>query len=160
MIGNAHIDPVWLWRWDEGFQEVKATFRSALDRMNEISRISSSPPARRPSTNGSSRATRHVRRDPAARRRRPLADRRRLVDRAGLQYPERRVVRPPGSLRAALFPEPLRRTAKVGFNVDSFGHSAMLPQILKKSGLSAYVFMRPSPHEKGLPAQPVLVGIG
>ena len=36
MIGNAHIDPVWLWRWQEGFQEVKATFRSALDRMNEI----------------------------------------------------------------------------------------------------------------------------
>ena len=35
MIGNAHIDPVWLWRWQEGFQEVKATFRSALDRMKE-----------------------------------------------------------------------------------------------------------------------------
>ena len=35
MIGNAHIDPVWLWRWQEGFQEVKSTFRSALDRMEE-----------------------------------------------------------------------------------------------------------------------------
>ena len=35
MIGNAHIDPVWLWRWQEGFQEIKATFRSALDRMKE-----------------------------------------------------------------------------------------------------------------------------
>ena len=35
MIGNAHIDPVWLWRWQEGFQEIKATFRSALDRMEE-----------------------------------------------------------------------------------------------------------------------------
>ena len=35
MIGNAHLDPVWLWNWQEGFQEVKATFRSALDRMNE-----------------------------------------------------------------------------------------------------------------------------
>ena len=35
MIGNAHIDPVWLWQWQEGFQEIKATFRSALDRMNE-----------------------------------------------------------------------------------------------------------------------------
>ena len=35
MIGHAHIDPVWLWRWQEGFHEVKATFRSALDRMNE-----------------------------------------------------------------------------------------------------------------------------
>src|SRR5215216_1732502 len=35
MIGNAHIDPVWLWQWQEGFHEVKASFRSALDRMNE-----------------------------------------------------------------------------------------------------------------------------
>ena len=35
MIGNAHIDPVWLWQWQEGFHEVKATFRSALDRMQE-----------------------------------------------------------------------------------------------------------------------------
>lgn len=35
MIGNAHIDPVWLWQWPEGFHEVKATFRSALDRMEE-----------------------------------------------------------------------------------------------------------------------------
>ena len=35
MIGNAHIDPVWLWQWPEGYQEVRATFHSALDRMNE-----------------------------------------------------------------------------------------------------------------------------
>lgn len=35
MIGNVHIDPVWLWQWQEGFHEVKATFRSALDRMKE-----------------------------------------------------------------------------------------------------------------------------
>ena len=35
MIGNAHIDAVWLWQWQEGYQEVRATFRSALDRMEE-----------------------------------------------------------------------------------------------------------------------------
>ena len=35
MIGHGHIDPVWLWRWQEGYQEAKATFRSALDRMKE-----------------------------------------------------------------------------------------------------------------------------
>ena len=34
MIGNAHLDPVWLWQWQEGFQETKATFRSVLDRMS------------------------------------------------------------------------------------------------------------------------------
>ena len=35
LIGNAHLDPVWLWQWQEGFAEIKATFRSALDRMKE-----------------------------------------------------------------------------------------------------------------------------
>ena len=35
MIGHAHIDPVWLWTWQEGFHEVHATFRSALDRLHE-----------------------------------------------------------------------------------------------------------------------------
>src|SRR5690606_25661955 len=35
MIGNAHIDPVWLWGWSEGFHEVVASFRSALDRLDE-----------------------------------------------------------------------------------------------------------------------------
>ena len=35
MIGQAHIDPVWLWPWREGLAVVHSTFRSALDRMNE-----------------------------------------------------------------------------------------------------------------------------
>lgn len=35
MIGNAHLDPVWLWNWQEGSAEAKATIRSALDRMSE-----------------------------------------------------------------------------------------------------------------------------
>ena len=44
------------------------------------------------------------------------------------------------------------RMAKVGFNVDTFGHCATLPQILRKSGLNYYVFMRPDPREKTLPS--------
>jgi len=35
LIGNAHIDPVWLWRWQDGYSEVLASWRSALDRMKE-----------------------------------------------------------------------------------------------------------------------------
>ena len=36
LIGNAHLDPVWLWRGREGFSEILATFHSALDRMREF----------------------------------------------------------------------------------------------------------------------------
>ena len=35
LIGSAHLDPIWLWRWQEGCGEVLQTFRSALDRLNE-----------------------------------------------------------------------------------------------------------------------------
>ena len=35
MVGNTHFDPVWLWTWDEGMTSIRATFRSALDRMKE-----------------------------------------------------------------------------------------------------------------------------
>src|SRR5512137_1293099 len=35
LIGQAHIDPVWLWPWSEGIAVVHSTFKAALDRMNE-----------------------------------------------------------------------------------------------------------------------------
>jgi alpha-mannosidase len=31
MIGNAHLDPVWLWPWQRGADEALATCRSACD---------------------------------------------------------------------------------------------------------------------------------
>lgn len=36
MIGNTHIDAVWLWNRAEGMQEVKSSFTSALQRMEEF----------------------------------------------------------------------------------------------------------------------------
>jgi len=41
-IGYSHIDPVWLWLRQEGLPEVKATFRPALDRMDEYPEFESS----------------------------------------------------------------------------------------------------------------------
>src|SRR5579875_1379571 len=35
MIGNSHIDAVWLWPWQEAFSVTNSTFRSALEQMNE-----------------------------------------------------------------------------------------------------------------------------
>ena len=35
MIGQAHLDPVWLWRWTEGRAEALATSQSAADRLAE-----------------------------------------------------------------------------------------------------------------------------
>src|ERR671915_66028 len=35
MIGNAHIDPVWLWPWQAGADEAIATMSFAADRCDE-----------------------------------------------------------------------------------------------------------------------------
>ena len=32
LVGNSHIDPVWLWNYREGIDEVLSTFKSACDR--------------------------------------------------------------------------------------------------------------------------------
>jgi alpha-mannosidase len=151
MIGNSHIDPVWLWQWPEGFQEIRATFRSALDRMNEYPEFIF--------TSDSAAYYAWVEEiDPGM-----FAEIRRRVDEGRWEIVGGWWVEPdcniPGGesfVRQALysqryFEEKFGRIATVGYNVDPFGHNAMLPQLLAKSGMDAYVFMRPGPHEMALP---------
>lgn len=151
MIGNAHIDPVWLWQWPEGFHEVRATFRSALDRMKEYHDF----------IFVSSSAAYYEwieKSDPdmfAEIQQRVAEGRWNIVGGWWIQ-PDCNLPGGESFVRQALygqryFKEKLGVTASVGYNVDSFGHNAMLPQLLKKSGMDSYVFMRPMPHEKGLP---------
>ncbi|MDM5330535.1 alpha-mannosidase [Neobacillus sp. CF12] len=153
MIGNAHLDPVWLWQWQEGFQETKATFRSALDRMKEyedfIFTCSSAAMFEWVEEN-----------DPdmfAEIKERVKEGRWRIVGGWWIQ-PDCNIPNGESFVRQGLygqryFQEKFGVTARVGYNVDSFGHHGMLPQILKKSGMDSYVFMRPAPNEKGLPSR-------
>jgi alpha-mannosidase len=153
MIGNAHIDPVWLWRWPEGFHEVKATFRSALDRMDEYEDfifVSSSAAffewVEKSDAEMFDEICSRVRQG-----------RWQIVGGWWIE-PDCNLPGGESFVRQALygqhyFKEKFGITARVGYNVDSFGHHAMLPQILKKSGLDYYIFMRPMPHEKGLPGR-------
>lgn len=39
MIGNAYITPVWLRRWQEGYQVIHATFRNVLKLMSKFSEL-------------------------------------------------------------------------------------------------------------------------
>src|SRR5579872_1571030 len=36
LIGNAHLDPAWMWQMPEGLESFAATCRSALDRIQEF----------------------------------------------------------------------------------------------------------------------------
>lgn len=108
MIGNAHLDPAWLWRWQEGFAEIKATFRSALDRMKEFDGYIFTAA-------GASYYQWVEENEPAMFEeiRRRVAEGRwvlagGLVAPAGLQPPLRGILCPPRPLRPAVFPVPVR----------------------------------------------------
>ncbi|MDT8306132.1 MAG: glycoside hydrolase family 38 C-terminal domain-containing protein, partial [Anaerolineae bacterium] len=153
MIGNAHIDPVWLWQWPEGFHEVLATFRSALDRIREYDEfifISSAAVFYEWVEKSDPEMFREI-------QERVAEGRWEIVGGWWLQ-PDCNVPSGESFVRQGLygqhyFQEKFGVKARVGYNVDSFGHNGMLPQILKQSGLDYYVFMRPGPHEKGLPGR-------
>jgi len=151
LIGNAHIDPVWLWTWQEGFQEVLATFRSALDRMKEY-------PGFVFTASSAVFYTWVEQVDPSMLveiRQRVAEGRWRLVGGWWIE-PDCNIPGGESFVRQELygqrtFQSLLGKKARVGFNPDSFGHSATLPQILRGAGMEAYVFMRPGPNEKDLP---------
>ncbi len=152
MIGNAHIDPVWLWQWQEGYHEVIATFRSALDRLTEYDEF----------VFVASSAALYAwveHSDPVmfAEIKARIAEGRWHVVGGWWIEPDCNIPGGESLVRQALygqryFREKFGVTAATGYNVDSFGHNATLPQILRKAGQRYYVFLRPMPHEKDLPS--------
>lgn len=151
-IGNAHIDPVWLWQWTEGLETIRATFQSVLDRMNEFPEFIFT---------GSSAAFYWLleRTDPqmlSAIRERVQQGRWEIVGGWWVQ-PDCNIPCGESFVRHALYAQryflnTFGIMATVGYNPDSFGHAGTLPQILRKAGLTRYIFMRPGRHEKELPA--------
>lgn len=153
VIANAHMDPVWIWNWREGYGEVWATFRSAIDRLAEQPELIFT----------ASSAAHHAwieEQDPVmfAQIQAAVAAGRWYL--AGGMWIEPDCNLPSGeSLARQLlagqryFQRAFGQTATVGYNVDSFGHSSGLPQLLAAAGLTSYVFMRPGEHERELPAQ-------
>ena len=147
MIGNAHIDPVWLWQWREGFHEVKATFRSALDRMNET-----------PDFVFTCACACYYQwveeNDPEMFeeiRVRVKEGRWAVVGGMWIQ-PDMNAPSGESIARQLLysqryFKERFGFAVNTGYNVDSFGHNAMMPQLFKKAGIENYIWMRPGIHE-------------
>ncbi len=152
LIANAHIDPVWLWRWKEGFGEIAATFRSAVDRLNEF-----------PELKFTSACAAYYRwieiidKNLFEEIRQKVREGRWNIVGGWFVQPDCNIPGGESFARHGLisqryFKEKFGITAKSGYNVDSFGHNASLPQILKLSGMDNYVFMRPMKNEKDLPA--------
>ncbi|HZC73091.1 MAG TPA: glycoside hydrolase family 38 C-terminal domain-containing protein [Jatrophihabitans sp.] len=151
MIGNAHLDPVWLWPWQEGYQEARATFWSAIQRMDEypdfvftcdqvvlLSWVEECDP------------------ELFARIRERVADGRWQMVGGWWVEPDCNMPAGESFVRQGLYGQryllaKFGITATVGMNVDPFGHHAMLPQILRGHGMDSYCFLRPGPHESAMP---------
>jgi alpha-mannosidase len=151
MIGNAHIDPVWLWQWPEGYQEVRATFASALERMAEYPEFVFT-------MNSVAYLAWAEEHDPelfeAIRAR--IADGRWQVIGGWWVEPDCNIPCGESLVRQALYGQRYLQdrfgiVATTGGNLDSFGHNASIPQLLRKSRMDSYVFLRPGPNELALP---------
>lgn len=150
MIGNAHLDPVWLWRWQDGFAEILATFRSALDRMKDFPDFKF--------TSACAVYYQWIEKiDPGMFEeiRERVKEGRWNITGGWFLQPDCNIPAGESFARHALiskryFKEKFGVEVKTGYNVDSFGHNASLPKILKGSGMENYVFMRPDMNEKEL----------
>lgn len=147
MIGNAHLDAVWLWPWQEAYQEARATFWSAIHRLDEypdfvftcnqivlLSWVEEADP------------------DLFARIRAYVDTGRWAIEGGWWVEPDTNLPLGESLIRQGLhgqryLADRFGRISTVGMNVDTFGHSGALPQILRGQGLDSYVFLRPGPHE-------------
>jgi alpha-mannosidase len=152
LICNAHLDPVWQWRWDEGASEALATFRNAVEILDEH-------PSLVFCHNEAVLYQWAERLDPAL-----FDDIRRLVKAGRWAISGGWFIQPDVNLPGT---ESLVRTIAEGrryfrdrfdaapraaYNFDSFGHSGGLPQILRRAGYEMYIHMRPQADELALPA--------
>lgn len=152
LISNAHIDPVWLWEWQEGATATIATFRAVADFCEEFEGYVFCH-------NEALLYQWTEEYDPVL-----FARIQRLVE-AGKWHimggwflqPDCNIPSGESMLRQILsgrryFEEKFRKKPTVAINFDSFGHSRGMVQILNQCGYEGYVFRRPQKGQLSLPA--------
>jgi len=146
LIGHAHIDLSWLWRWEETVADIATfTFRGTLDQMDKLPGL----------TFAQSQAAIYeaVEKDQPA-----LFERIARKIKEGTWVPvggmwvEPDLNMPDGEALARqllygkrYFLDKFGVDVKVGWNPDTFGHSWQMPQILRRAGIDSYVFGRCAP---------------
>ena len=147
LIGNAHLDPIWLWRWQEGCGEVLQTFRSALDRLNEYNDFIFTC-----SSASYYKWVEQIDPDMFAEIRMRVKEGRWVPVNGWWVQPDCNIPSGESFARQALYSqlyyyEKFGRICHTGYNVDSFGHNGNMPQLLRKGGMYTYIMMRPSTSE-------------
>lgn len=153
LMGNAHLDPVWQWRVPEGLALVKSTFKAALDRMDEFpDYVFTSACA------GYYKWIKCSEPEMFEKIKKKISEGRWQYTGAMWVQPDCNIPSGEAFARHLLysqkfFKENFGTKAETGYNVDSFGHNGMLPQLFTKAGIKNYLYLRPSrdTEKKNLP---------
>lgn len=150
LICNSHIDPVWMWDWEEGMGEAISTFWQAAEFCKEYDYVF---------CHNEALLYEYVEKyDPAL-----FEEISRQVEAGkwhimGGWYLQPDCQLPSGEafvrqikLGREYFEEKFGKRPTTAINFDSFGHSVGLVQILKKCGYDSYMFCRPMPNMLTLP---------
>jgi alpha-mannosidase len=153
LIANAHLDPVWLWPWQAGLDEVLNTCRTMCDLLDDYpDAVFTAGEAWRYAEIEAvdaglfERIRGHV-----------AAGRWALVGGWWIQpdcnFPSGFALERQIEAGKRFFLDRFGAFPAVAYNVDSFGHAASLPGYLRAAGQRFYVMMRPQEHEMALPAR-------
>ena len=152
LVCNAHIDPIWMWQWEEGAREAISTFRTAADFLDEYPHFVFNH-------NESVLYEWVEKHDPAlfARIQRLVKEGRWNISGGWYLQPDCNM--PGGETFVRLiaagrryFSEKFGVRPLVAYNFDSFGHNGSLPQLLRQAGYQMYIHCRPGGGLLKLPA--------
>jgi alpha-mannosidase len=153
MIANAHIDPVWMWTWPAGVDEAINTCRTACDLLDEYPDLVL--------TRGEAWVYEQIRTlcpDLFERIRRFVrAGRWEAVTgwwvQADTNMAAAETLIKQGQIGRAWFRRHLGVDVTIGYEVDSFGHPATLPALLRAAGIDKFAWGRPTEPTNPLPAK-------
>jgi alpha-mannosidase len=152
LICNAHLDPVWQWRWEEGCAEALSTFGNAVQILKEDAELIFN--------HNEAVLYRWVKTyDPALFReiQRLVRKQRWCISGGWYLQPDANLPGTESLVRQMtegkrFFKEHFGIEPEVAYNFDSFGHSGGLPQLLRLAGYKMYIHMRPQAAELLLPS--------
>lgn len=151
VIPNAHIDPVWLWRWRDGYSEAHNTIQSAVDRLREnpdLTFVCSSSSLYEWIEESNPGLFEEVK---------SLVAEGRFEIVGGWFVESDTIIASGESLiqqavyGKSYFRKKFDKNVEIAYSVDSFGQNSGLPKILAYSGFKYYVMHRPDRSEKKLP---------
>jgi alpha-mannosidase len=152
LVCNAHLDPVWLWEWEEGASETLSTFRTAASFCEEFDDFIFN--------HNEALLYRWAEEyEPVLFKKLQKLVREKKWHIMGGWFLQPDCNMPSGEsfarqilLGKKYFKQKFGVEVTAAVNLDPFGHSRGLAQILAKSGYDSYLFCRPSQAECPLPS--------